>query len=52
MQSAWEAVIESDPYYNPNLTRTAEDYSLALCGSEADMHGRRVADSEERLQLQ
>jgi GT2 family glycosyltransferase len=52
MQSAWEAVIESDPYYNPNLTRTAEDYSLAFCGSEADMRGRRVADPEEHLQFQ
>ena len=29
MQTKWRAVIEADPYYNANLTRSAEDYSLA-----------------------
>jgi len=23
----WKELIEYDPFYNPNLTRTAEDYS-------------------------
>jgi GT2 family glycosyltransferase len=26
----WHHLIENDPYYNPNLTRTAEDFSLRL----------------------
>lgn len=26
-QTRWKAVIENDPFYNPNLTRCAEDYS-------------------------
>jgi GT2 family glycosyltransferase/SAM-dependent methyltransferase len=29
MQTKWRAVIEADPYYNANLSRSAEDYSLA-----------------------
>ncbi len=32
MQSKWKAVIAADPYYNPNLTRSMEDYSLARKG--------------------
>ncbi len=28
MQAKWKDVIAADPFYNPNLTRTAEDYSL------------------------
>jgi O-antigen biosynthesis protein len=28
MQTKWKQVIDDDPYYNPNLTRGAEDYSL------------------------
>jgi O-antigen biosynthesis protein len=28
MQAKWKEVIAADPFYNPNLTRTAEDYSL------------------------
>ncbi len=28
MRSKWETVIANDPYYNPNLTRNDEDYSL------------------------
>ena len=28
MQAKWEDVIAADPFYSPNLTRTAEDYSL------------------------
>jgi O-antigen biosynthesis protein len=28
MRLKWEAVIDADPYYNPNLTRNDEDYSL------------------------
>jgi O-antigen biosynthesis protein len=28
MRNKWKQVIDADPYYSPNLTRTAEDYSL------------------------
>ncbi|PWT99080.1 MAG: hypothetical protein C5B51_27900 [Terriglobia bacterium] len=28
LQQKWQKVIESDPFYNPNLTTTATDYSL------------------------
>ena len=28
MQVKWKDLIEADPFYSPNLTRTAEDYSL------------------------
>jgi GT2 family glycosyltransferase len=28
MRLKWESVIDADPYYNPNLTRNDEDYSL------------------------
>jgi len=28
MKAKWDAVIGHDPYYNPNLTRASEDYSL------------------------
>lgn len=28
MQQVWGKVMTHDPYYNPNLTRAAEDYSL------------------------
>ena len=28
MQEKWHDVIMTDPFYSPNLTRTAEDYSL------------------------
>ncbi|HLY59752.1 MAG TPA: glycosyltransferase [Terriglobia bacterium] len=30
VQKKWRDVIEHDPFYNPNLTRIAEDYSLRL----------------------
>jgi GT2 family glycosyltransferase len=30
MSERWAHVIAHDPYYNPNLTRTALDYSLRL----------------------
>src|SRR5262249_45487292 len=30
MSERWAGVIAHDPYYNPNLTRTALDYSLRL----------------------
>lgn len=30
MYNKWKDVIENDPYYNPNLTRTREDFSLFL----------------------
>lgn len=33
MQNCWEHVIRHDPYYNPNLTRDGEDYSLNLAES-------------------
>ena len=28
MRIKWKDAIEADPFYNPNLTRSAEDYSL------------------------
>jgi GT2 family glycosyltransferase len=28
MRFKWEKIIAADPYYNPNLTRNDEDYSL------------------------
>ncbi|MBA3644135.1 MAG: hypothetical protein H0W59_08735 [Chloroflexia bacterium] len=30
LQSRWRHVIAHDPYYNPNLTRAAEDCSLNM----------------------
>jgi hypothetical protein len=27
-QQRWKDVIAADPYYNPNLSRTREDYSF------------------------
>jgi GT2 family glycosyltransferase len=32
MRLKWEGVIDADPYYNPNLTRNDEDYSLKTRG--------------------
>ncbi len=31
-QNRWKSVIEHDPFYNPNLTRTEEDYSCRRKG--------------------
>jgi len=30
MKKSWKEVLENDPYYNPNLSRKREDYSLSL----------------------
>ncbi len=30
LRRKWKAVIEADPFYNPNLTTTSEDFSLGL----------------------
>ncbi|KVF74418.1 hypothetical protein WS75_16265 [Burkholderia sp. FL-7-2-10-S1-D7] len=30
MRSRWSDIIDHDPFYNPNLTITSEDYSLAF----------------------
>jgi GT2 family glycosyltransferase len=30
MQRRWRKYIDDDPYYNPNLTRNAEDYALRV----------------------
>jgi hypothetical protein len=30
LSERWGRIIEADPFYNPNLTRTALDYSLRL----------------------
>jgi len=30
MRRTWSAVLERDPYYNPNLTRDFPDYRLRL----------------------
>ena len=35
LQSRWSHVIAHDPFYNPNLTRQAEDYSLNMERIEA-----------------
>jgi hypothetical protein len=32
MRAKWEAVITQDPFYNPNLTRNDEDFSLRTRG--------------------
>jgi GT2 family glycosyltransferase len=32
MRTKWKDVIEADPFYSPNLTRSAEDYSLKRKG--------------------
>ncbi|MEE9412740.1 MAG: glycosyltransferase family 2 protein [Methylococcales bacterium] len=34
MKSTWNDLLKNDPYYNPNLSRTREDYSLNLLTSE------------------
>ena len=28
MRSRWQEILGKDPYYNPNLTRDREDFSL------------------------
>ncbi len=33
MRLKWKDVIEADPFYSPNLTRTAEDFSLPVSRS-------------------
>jgi O-antigen biosynthesis protein len=33
MRVKWKDVIEADPFYSPNLTRSAEDYSLQKKGT-------------------
>jgi GT2 family glycosyltransferase len=44
MKERWSGVIANDPYYNPNLTRRADDYSLRydllflVGGVEAQTH--------------
>lgn len=30
MKAKWGAALQNDPYYNPNLTRDREDFSLAI----------------------
>lgn len=30
LRDRWEAVIENDPYYNPNLTRSAENFAINM----------------------
>jgi GT2 family glycosyltransferase len=30
MQAKWKDVIEADPFYNPNLSRTTEDYGIEV----------------------
>ena len=32
MRARWRDLLDSDPYYSPNLTRTAEDYSVRQGG--------------------
>jgi hypothetical protein len=39
MRAKWKAVIEADPFYNPNLTRSAEDYSLKRKGDVYQFQG-------------
>jgi O-antigen biosynthesis protein len=30
MRSRWSEVLDNDPYYNPNLTITSEDFAYAF----------------------
>jgi hypothetical protein len=30
MKKRWAAMIQNDPYYNPNLTRDREDFTLGF----------------------
>lgn len=32
LKTRWAKVLEADPFYNPNLTRTGEDYSCRISG--------------------
>lgn len=41
MEDRWGAVLDSDPYYNPNLSMHAGDFTLASSGPS--MERRRVA---------
>lgn len=40
MRERWGEVLDNDPYYNPNLTRIRQDYSLNLEGLLADLVAR------------
>ncbi|MDP9364573.1 MAG: glycosyltransferase family 2 protein [Chloroflexota bacterium] len=35
LRTRWSHVIERDPFYNPNLTRRAEDFSLDMTAAES-----------------
>ncbi|MCK9752059.1 glycosyltransferase family 2 protein [Pseudomonas syringae pv. syringae] len=39
MQNKWRAIIKHDPYYNPNLTISAEDFSVAFPPRVTDLTG-------------
>mgnify|MGYP001180885996 CR=1 FL=1 len=39
MQNKWRAIIKHDPYYNPNLTITSEDFSVAFPPRVTDLAG-------------
>ncbi|KTB76502.1 glycosyl transferase family 2 [Pseudomonas syringae] len=39
MQNKWRAIIKHDPYYNPNLTISAEDFSVAFPPRVTDLAG-------------
>lgn len=39
MQSKWGEAIKTDPYYNPNLTLTAENFALANHEVKSPHHG-------------
>ncbi|MBH0139514.1 glycosyltransferase family 2 protein, partial [Pseudomonas syringae pv. tomato] len=39
MQNKWKQIIANDPYYNPNLTFVAEDFSIAFPPRVTDLAG-------------
>ena len=48
MREIWGARLDKDPYYNPNLTRTHENFQIALPSSRTGM-GERLR--KERFEL-
>ncbi len=52
MLERWGRLLRNDPYYHPNLTRTAEDLSLRVTDFdwESDLTPRRAVISQEDCQ--
>ena len=45
MKEKWGATLQNDPFYNPNLTRDKEDFSLASHIVKSPHHGYPLATS-------